>query len=95
MYDNYLSRVTIKKANAMDCEMYHNYLSSVTKAVAMDCEMVGVGANGKQDMLARVSIVNSTGHCVYDEYVLPREPVTDYRTHVSGIREQDLEKGRQ
>ena len=55
--------------------------------------MVGVGDRGKDSILARVSIVNQYGQCVYDKYVCPTEQVTDYRTHVSGIRRQDIEKG--
>lgn len=66
----------------------------LTKVVAMDCEMVGVGYGGKDSILARVSIVNQYGQCVYDEYCRPREPVTDYRTSVSGIRPADIAKGR-
>lgn len=52
----------------------------------MDCEMVGVGLNGEDSILARASLVNHFGHCVYDKYVKPTEKVTDYRTAVSGIR---------
>ncbi|GFG37220.1 hypothetical protein Cfor_08439 [Coptotermes formosanus] len=63
-----------------------------TKVIAMDCEMVGID-NGKDNMLARVSLVNKHGHCIYDKYVLPSEPVVDYRTHVSGIRPKDLHNG--
>ena len=62
-----------------------------TKAIAMDCEMVGVGYTGSESILARVSIVNHFGHCIYDRYVKPREKVTDYRTAVSGIRPSDIE----
>ena len=66
---------------------------SLTRAVAMDCEMVGVSWEGKDSILARVSIVNQFGHCVYDTFVKPREEVTDYRTFVSGVRESDLQNG--
>ena len=52
--------------------------------------MVGVGFNGERSQLARVSIVNYHGHTVYDCYVRPTELVTDYRSHVSGIRPTDL-----
>lgn len=55
--------------------------------------MVGVGEDGRDSILARVSIVNVMGDCIYDKYVKPREPVTDYRTFVSGIREEDLVDG--
>ncbi|XP_018496552.1 RNA exonuclease 4 [Galendromus occidentalis] len=67
--------------------------TSLTKAVALDCEMVGVGPGGRDNMLARVSIVNLHGNVVYDEYVLPKEPVTDYRTNISGIRPEHLGVG--
>lgn len=64
-----------------------------TKALAMDCEMVGVGRNGEESVLARVSLVNQHGNCIYDKFVKAREKVTDYRTHVSGIRPDNLEDG--
>lgn len=64
----------------------------MTKCVAMDCEMVGVG-DGKDSIIARVSIVNHYGSPVYDKFVKPRETVTDYRTYVSGIRPEHLENG--
>lgn len=66
---------------------------SLTKAVAIDCEMVGVGPDGEDSILARVSLVNQFGKCIYDKYVKPTERVTDYRTAVSGIRPQDVKKG--
>ena len=65
----------------------------LTKLLAMDCEMVGVGFGGKDSILARVSIVNHFGNCVYDKYVKPTEKVTDYRTKVSGIRPEDIKDG--
>lgn len=60
---------------------------------AMDCEMVGVGPEGVESTLARVSIVNYHGCTVLDRFVRPREKVTDYRTWVSGVREEDLRNG--
>lgn len=66
---------------------------SLTKALALDCEMVGVGPKGEESIAARVSIVNQYGKCVYDKYVKPTEPVTDYRTAVSGIRPENLKQG--
>ncbi|KAI0237072.1 RNA exonuclease 4 [Lamellibrachia satsuma] len=69
-----------------------NSFEGLTKAVAMDCEMVGVGSDGQDSILARVSIVNQFGQCIYDTFVKPTELVTDYRTHVSGVRRQDIAK---
>lgn len=65
------------------------------KYVALDCEMVGIGPSPQTtSQLARVSIVNFHGHQIYDSFVLPELPVTDYRTSVSGITAALLAKGR-
>lgn len=58
---------------------------TVGRYLAIDCEFVGVGKDGEESALARVSIVNFHGHTIYDEYVKPRERVTDWRTWVSGV----------
>ncbi|NXJ87890.1 REXO4 exonuclease, partial [Corythaixoides concolor] len=65
----------------------------LTRAVAMDCEMVGVGPKGEDSIVARVSLVNQFGKCIYDKYVKPTEEVTDYRTAVSGIRPENIKTG--
>ena len=44
--------------------------------------MVGVGEKGSDSILARISIVNQFGNCVYDKFVKPTEEVVDYRTWV-------------
>jgi len=64
--------------------------TGITRIIGMDCEMVGVGRDGVESVLARVSIVNHFGNVLYDTFVAPRETVTDYRTHVSGVRAADL-----
>jgi len=60
------------------------------KYVAIDCEMVGVGPEGEESALARVSLVNYNGAVLMDEYVKPMERVTDFRTAVSGITPKHL-----
>ena len=57
-------------------------------AVALDCEMVGVG---RASVLAEVVVVDETGAVLYHAYVRPPGPVTDYRTAVSGITANVLE----
>jgi RNA exonuclease 4 len=47
--------------------------------------MVGVGPEGEESSLARVSIVNFHGAVQLDIFVRQRELVTDWRTSVSGI----------
>jgi RNA exonuclease 4 len=73
--------------------------AKIGKYIAMDCEMVGVGPastderTGKiitESSLARVSLVNYHGEIVMDAFVKQKERVTDYRTHVSGVRSKDL-----
>lgn len=53
--------------------------------------MVGVGDSGHRSALARVCIINWNGKKLMDNFVRPEEPITDYRTFVSGITEKDLE----
>ncbi|GFZ43219.1 RNA exonuclease 4 [Saitozyma sp. JCM 24511] len=65
-------------------------LNDAKKAIAIDCEMVGLGHLGSESALARVSLVNYHGHILLDTFVQPRERVTDWRTWVSGVRESDL-----
>jgi DNA polymerase III epsilon subunit-like protein len=62
------------------------------KAVALDCEMVGTGINGKYSELARCSLVNGNGDVLYDQFVQPKGFVTDFRTQWSGIRRSDINK---
>lgn len=62
------------------------------KYLAMDCEMVGTGPKGSVSQLGRCSIVSYEGDVVYDKFVKPSVPVTDYRTRWSGIRAKDLKK---
>lgn len=59
--------------------------------LALDCEMVGTGPGGYSSALARVCIIDWYGDIVLDTYVKVYEPVTDYRTFVSGIRKEHLE----
>lgn len=54
--------------------------------------MVGTGPKGRFSQLARCSIVSYDGDVVYDKFIMPSVPVTDYRTRWSGIRRGDLAK---
>jgi RNA exonuclease 4 len=60
------------------------------KYIALDCEMVGIGPEGKKSALARVSVVNWDGAVVLDTFVRVPERVTDFRTKVSGVRAKDI-----
>ena len=58
--------------------------------VAIDCEMVGAGKDGLEDVLARVSVVNYFGHVLFDAFVKPTQRIVDWRTKHSGIRPSDV-----
>lgn len=60
--------------------------------VGLDCEMVGLGHNGKTNALARCSIVNFDGKVRYDQIIRPKGFVTDFRTKWSGIKKSDFRK---
>ena len=64
--------------------------SEQSKFLALDCEMVGVDEGGMRSALARVSIIDYNNAVVFDSFIKVEEPVTDYRTFVSGITEEDL-----
>ncbi|XP_042392657.1 RNA exonuclease 4-like [Zingiber officinale] len=67
---------------------------SLTDALAMDCEMVGVSSEGNKSAIGRVTLVNSYGNVVYDEYVRPMERIVDFRTRISGIRPKNMKKAK-
>eukprot|EP00301_Raphidiophrys_heterophryoidea_P015202 c23744_g1_i1.p1 GENE.c23744_g1_i1~~c23744_g1_i1.p1 ORF type:complete len:376 (+),score=91.16 c23744_g1_i1:56-1183(+) len=64
--------------------------TSMTKYLALDCEMVGIGPDGVESVLASVCVVNWHGNTVYYSYAKPKEEITDYRTEFSGIRPENL-----
>ncbi|QSZ34431.1 hypothetical protein DSL72_006023 [Monilinia vaccinii-corymbosi] len=65
------------------------------KYIGMDCEMVGVGGAEDRSVLARVSLVNFHGTQIYDSFVRPKEFVTDWRTHVSGVSTKNMATARE
>lgn len=67
----------------------------IGKYVGIDCEMVGVGGEEDRSVLARVSIVNFHGTQVYDSFVKPKEFVTNWRTHVSGVSPKNMATARE
>jgi RNA exonuclease 4 len=90
-------------AATMNCNTYPTQSTSspgrkqyLSKAhyVALDCEMVGVGEHGASSVLARVTLIDWDGNILMDELVKPQWQVTDYRTFVSGITKEMLDKAK-
>merc|ERR1712125_194070 len=67
------------------------FVDETRNYVALDCEMVGLGSDGMESAVARVSLVNWDGQVMIDTYLRVSEPVTDFRTFVSGIRQCDID----
>lgn len=59
-----------------------------SKMFAMDCEMV---SSTKGTDLARITVVDVLFNVVFDSLVMPRAPITNYRTIYSGITKQIME----
>ncbi|VDP67680.1 unnamed protein product [Echinostoma caproni] len=53
-----------------------------TRRIAIDCEFVGVGFEGKENALARVSIVNQFGHVLLDSGILRRGIQRAFKTAI-------------
>ena len=60
------------------------------KYLALDCEMVGIGTEGKKSALARVSLIDWDGKPVMDTFVKVPSRVTDFRTWVSGVEPKHI-----
>lgn len=75
--------------NAVKAAMPLRNDTSMTKVVALDCEFVGAGRNNRS-VLAHVCMVNAHGNVIYEKHVRPLEKITDFRTHVSGVRSKDI-----
>ena len=58
--------------------------------VSLDCEMVEVVGN--KSVLAKCSIIDYDGHVLFNEYVRPERPITDYRTRWSGVESHHMKQ---
>lgn len=86
------AKITIQQgANKIAATYDDQRKKSPGKYLCIDCEFVGVGLDNRS-ALARVSIVNFYGVTIMDEFVKPKERVTDWRTWVSGVSPRDMHK---
>ena len=56
-----------------------NCVDTAPEAIALDCEMVGGGSDGSLELCARVCLVDEDEKLIFQTYVLPQIPVTNYR----------------
>jgi hypothetical protein len=82
-------------STAFMMEMMSHFLATKTRfenAVAVDCEMVGVGS---KSALGHVAIVDFDGKQLYNKYVIPTggtAVISNYRERFSGLTEELLKK---
>jgi RNA exonuclease 4 len=60
----------------------------ITKRLSFDCEMVEI--DKLHSALARISIVNYKGDTLIDIICKPNGVITDYREHITGLKESDF-----
>jgi len=60
--------------------------------IALDCEMVGIGIEGKISALARVSLIDFSGYIILDTYVKVPSRITNFRTAISGITKRHMKE---
>ncbi|CAL4964653.1 unnamed protein product [Urochloa decumbens] len=63
------------------------------RALALGCKMVGAGSDGSLDVVARVCVVDEHEAIVFETFVKPLIPVTNYRYETTGIRPEHLRNG--
>ncbi|KAG8373081.1 hypothetical protein BUALT_Bualt12G0133600 [Buddleja alternifolia] len=60
------------------------------KVVSLACKMVGGGSDGSLDLGARVCLTDENEKIIFQTYVKPHLPVTNYRYETTGIRQEFL-----
>ncbi|ONI19554.1 hypothetical protein PRUPE_3G285000 [Prunus persica] len=61
-----------------------------TQVVALACKMVGGGSDGSLDLCAKVCLIDEYENIIFQSYVKPLLPVTNYRYETTGIRPEYL-----
>ncbi|RXH83111.1 hypothetical protein DVH24_003609 [Malus domestica] len=61
-----------------------------TQVVALACKMVGGGSDGSLDLCAKVCLTDEYDNIIFQSYVMPLIPVTNYRYETTGIRPEYL-----
>ncbi|KAG9067235.1 hypothetical protein KI688_012017 [Linnemannia hyalina] len=76
------------KENWIETDQLANSVSpDQRKLIAMDCEMC-LTEHGSE--LTRITLIGEDGKVIYDELVLPTNPITDYLTKYSGMTAERL-----
>ncbi|URD85279.1 hypothetical protein MUK42_28002 [Musa troglodytarum] len=61
-----------------------------SQVVALACKVVGGGSDGSLDLCARVCLIGEDENVIFQTYIKPQIPVTNYRYETTGIRPEYL-----
>ncbi|KAL4013705.1 hypothetical protein IC575_025888 [Cucumis melo] len=59
-------------------------------AIAMDCVMAGGGSDGALDICVWICLVDEHEKLIFNTFVQPQIPITNYRHEVTGLKEEHL-----
>lgn len=85
---------TLSDGEPPEAQIEKGALTAGRKVLAMDCEMCITSPEGVTPAvysLTRVSLIDWDGNVVLDEFVKPKDPITNYVTAYSGITPATLE----
>ncbi|CAL9080492.1 unnamed protein product [Musa textilis] len=68
----------------------HGTRNQGSQAVALACKMVGGGSDGSLDLCARVCLIGEDENVIFQTYIKPQIPITNYRYETTGIRPEYL-----
>lgn len=60
------------------------------QVVALACKMVGGGSDGSLDLCGRVCLIDEHENIIFQCYVNPLIPITNYRYETTGMRQEYL-----
>ncbi|XP_050945385.1 uncharacterized protein LOC103491238 isoform X2 [Cucumis melo] len=59
-------------------------------AIAMDCVMAGGGSDGALDICVWICLVDEDEKLIFNTFVQPQIPITNYRHEVTGLKEEHM-----
>ncbi|CAD5175746.1 unnamed protein product [Musa acuminata subsp. malaccensis] len=81
-----MSRLSFQGPSSSD----HGTRMQGSKVIALGCTMVGGGSDGSLDLCARVFLIGEDENIIFQTYIKPLIPVTNYRYGTTGVRPEHL-----
>ncbi|CAL9156087.1 unnamed protein product [Musa hybrid cultivar] len=85
-----MSRLSFQGPSSSD----HGTRMQGSKVIALGCTMVGGGSDGSLDLCARVFLIGEDENIIFQTYIKPLIPVTNYSYGTTGVSPEHLSKHR-